>query len=430
MVQVGAAFGYDRGVEEKEKPDQPWTSVVREAVREFVVSIGESSKHLALAAEKFASESLHLIDDAAETAQRSATTSSDMADAARRAADDARRAAETILQVVTEASLRVRDEARQAVQEAAGRAEQALQAGEQLKTDMQHRVDEAVHRMERSAGVSQEAATSAQQAATQARDAAERLERSMGSSQEVVAAVQQAVSEARHAASESSQNAARAEKAAAEQGIGASAQQVLERLEADYQLLTRLVQELHSRISGLAGQPAAAHTPAYSTEPPTPAQTYQPQPETPPAMEEHAAPVPTGAWTQPYREEAPPAQPPMAAPTPLSASPPPMPEAAPAPLPAPAPVTAPMSVAGRVLVSIAPVPDFDRLLNLDGALGRMAGVRNVSLADYAKEEVTFRIEVDQPMSPDEFSHRLSESAGARIDIASAAEGNLALRIVS
>jgi hypothetical protein len=98
--------------------------------------------------------------------------------------------------------------------------------------------------------------------------------------------------------------------------------------------------------------------------------------------------------------------------------------------PAHASVAGGVSLEGRVLVSIAPVPDFDRLLNLDGALGRMSGVRNVSLADYAKEEVTFRIEVDQSISPEEFSQRLSDSAGARIEIASAAEGNLALRIVS
>ncbi len=48
---------------------------------------------------------------------------------------------------------------------------------------------------------------------------------------------------------------------------------------------------------------------------------------------------------------------------------------------------------GRVQVRIAPVPDFDRLLNLDGALGRVSGVDSVTLADYAQEEVTFRVEV-------------------------------------
>jgi len=88
------------------------------------------------------------------------------------------------------------------------------------------------------------------------------------------------------------------------------------------------------------------------------------------------------------------------------------------------------TVAGRVLVTIAPVPDFDRLLNLDGALGRMHGIANVSLADYAKEEVTFRLEVESPMTADDFAPKLSESAGSSASVATAEEGKLALRLAS
>jgi hypothetical protein len=87
-------------------------------------------------------------------------------------------------------------------------------------------------------------------------------------------------------------------------------------------------------------------------------------------------------------------------------------------------------VSGRMLVSITPVPDFDRLLSLDGALGRMTDVRNVTLADYAKEEVTFRIEIDNPMSTESFASRLAESAGVGVDVISATEGNLALSLIN
>ena len=108
-----------------------------------------------------------------------------------------------------------------------------------------------------------------------------------------------------------------------------------------------------------------------------------------------------------------------------------------APIMGPAPALPPQveeiplpTVAGRVLVTIAPVPDFDRLLNLDGAMGRMHGIANVSLADYAKEEVTFRLEVESPMTADDFARSLSESAGSSASVATAEEGKLALRLAS
>jgi hypothetical protein len=87
-------------------------------------------------------------------------------------------------------------------------------------------------------------------------------------------------------------------------------------------------------------------------------------------------------------------------------------------------------VAGSVLVTIAPVPDFDHLLNLDGALGRMDGIANVSLADYAKEEVTFRLEIASPMTADDFARSLSESAGTSASVAATEDGKLALRLAS
>ena len=86
------------------------------------------------------------------------------------------------------------------------------------------------------------------------------------------------------------------------------------------------------------------------------------------------------------------------------------------------------AVSGRVVLVIAPVPDFDRLLSIDGALGRMADVRNVSLADYAREQVTFRIEVDRPTSAEDFARDLSEASSMDISVVTSAPGNLSLRL--
>jgi hypothetical protein len=89
-----------------------------------------------------------------------------------------------------------------------------------------------------------------------------------------------------------------------------------------------------------------------------------------------------------------------------------------------------ISLEGRVLVKVAPVPDFDRLLNLDSALGRMSEVRNVTLADYTKDEVTFRIELVNPLDSGEFSRQLGSAAGYRLEINSATAGEIDLRLSS
>ena len=74
------------------------------------------------------------------------------------------------------------------------------------------------------------------------------------------------------------------------------------------------------------------------------------------------------------------------------------------------------------------MPDFDRLLNLDGALGRMGNVSNVSLADYAGEEVTFRLEIHMPESAAEFARELAACSGLAIEVAGAAADSLSLRV--
>ncbi|HXH20472.1 MAG TPA: hypothetical protein VNN10_00470 [Dehalococcoidia bacterium] len=83
---------------------------------------------------------------------------------------------------------------------------------------------------------------------------------------------------------------------------------------------------------------------------------------------------------------------------------------------------------GRLVLTIAPVPDFDRLLSLDGALGRLSKVENVTLADYAREEVTFRVEIGSQVSAEAFARELAEAIGQGIEILEAGPGTVALRI--
>ena len=56
--------------------------------------------------------------------------------------------------------------------------------------------------------------------------------------------------------------------------------------------------------------------------------------------------------------------------------------------------------------------------------------RSVTLADYAREEVTFRVEVDPATSVEDFRSRLSVSAGAGIEVVASGGDGLALRLAN
>jgi hypothetical protein len=86
------------------------------------------------------------------------------------------------------------------------------------------------------------------------------------------------------------------------------------------------------------------------------------------------------------------------------------------------------TIFGRVQVVISPVADFDRLLSLDGALAGIEGVKSVTLADYAREEVAFRLELEKPFTAGDLAARLSENAGLPASVAEASETALSLRL--
>jgi hypothetical protein len=564
-----------------ENANTPWTQVIKDAVKEFISAVADSSNQLAGAAEKFATNSMHTIDEAAARAERSASSSAAMAQIAEKAAEDARLAANSLQSAVNEASERIRSEASEG---AAVQLAQVQEAGERLRTDLQGHVDEMISRMTVAAGTNQDAIAAAEAATNAAREAADRVQQSVSAVEAAVANAQRAADEARAAAerSESSsgsireavsaaQNAAEASRQSAERAgmqssvLGGEANMLLERLETDYDLLTRLVRELHSRIASLSlpsvpsteaapseettqdvepateapmaletrsddgwavpevpleasgelessywpntndqnkvWEPAAQEpvtetpidAPALEDAPVTPSNYWPdvndelaawdvPAPEVATEPEAAADPLPEGmpetgylphmndenpvwdtaglepeasaeaqdgepaveetssyAWTsvEPAAEileagyeapayESPRFEPPV--PMTQETSVQPVIEAEPAVLPGAEAAPIEVSVSGRVQVTFSPVPDFDRLLNLDGALGRVSGVDSVTLADYAQEEVTFRVEVLGEKDAGLFTREIAVAAGIEATLVDAAGNGLVIRI--
>jgi hypothetical protein len=263
-------------------------------------------------------------------------------------------------------------------------------------------------------------------------DSLRRLEDATSEARSIALSAHQAAQQAREEAARLA-----AERGGAGQGSDA-ARQVLDRLESDYGMLIKLVQQLSERISALTGSPAQA------APPPPPAELPRPS-EPPPANV-----VTPSAWASDSSFEGPMFRP--AAPAEEAAPPPPVPgpwspfarraadatPAAQAPVPEPAvEVPAPTLVQtpadglleGRLILEVAPVPDFDRLLSLDGALGRLAVVRSVTLADYSKDKVTFRVELAGPVSEDDLIGLLSGTSSQSFVKTGRSEGFLQLQLM-
>ncbi len=389
MVQLGQVTGYDAIMDEEHgsEPEPEWADSLDGAIREFVASISETADRLTAAAEHFAAASLRTLEEVAAKAGASAA-------AAARSATEAQRLTDSLGQAVAEAGERLRSEAWQAVEDGSRKAEESLAA-------------------------SREAAAAAEHAAEQA----------SASATEAAALTTQAITSVQ------------------EQAVATNAQEVLDRLEADYQLLAQLVQELQGRLATLsvaapAPEVAALEAPEQPYTAAPPVTTYSPRaaepeyaPRAPEAMPSdltaaeptnvswqgiEAEPEQAGAvepvWQPP--SEGPPAEEPPEAAWALAA------EASMAPAPAAA---QPVALDGKVILNVSPIPDFDRLLSLDGALGRLSCVRNVTLADYSEEEVTFRVELLGPVSADEFVRELSMVANLTLAVAAATGGSLQLK---
>ena len=513
MVQSGAPEPTESNQPAPQSDGTPqqedsWSGIVRNAATDFSRMVTDSSQQLTAAAEKLASDSMSifgdLATDLAQKTEQATSKSNEMAAVATQAAAETSRVADSIQTRIDQAVEKAREETKSTLGEPVRQAEQALQASEKARIDLQQNLDEAVRRIEASANAGREAAAKAERAAEESHRAAveasaradraqQALEEQQGSgkwerlrddlqgritqlsvkvdesasvSREATARSETIANEARQTATEAAAQVQR-DQAAVGPTVDPVAQEVLERLEADYSLLTKLVQELHSRIATLSGQaPALAvgtpmapaseteslpelgiaaaapsDTPLDSDEQETTLETHRSwypggdhiaSPPTESAAEhavdeaaEHVAEEPVEPAMEHVAEE--PVEPAM---EPVAEEPvePAMEPVAEEPV---EPAMEPWSptIAGLVLVSISPVPDFDRLLNLDGALGRMTGIENVTLADYAKEEVTFRVEIEPPTSLEDFRERLSQSADAQVEVVSSGEGTVALGLV-
>jgi hypothetical protein len=155
----------DDGDEQRREQDQAWNNL-QGAIREFVTRIGESSKQLATAAEKFAGESFQSLGDAASNAQ--GRTRDEMASAASQAADEARRIAQSIHEAVSGAGARARSEARHAAEEVAVKAENARQSAERARAEIDLRLQEALQRLEAALIASREILEGVQRTAAEA----------------------------------------------------------------------------------------------------------------------------------------------------------------------------------------------------------------------------------------------------------------------
>ena len=155
MVQVGASVDQDNEGESTEQ-EQSWTHLINDAVKDFVQAIRDSSSQLATAAERFAGDSLSMIDEATSKAESSAAASSQMAEAAKQAAAEAQSAAESLQVAVAEAGAKFREEA-------LTQATETQQISEGVRSELRQEAAELIQRVERSTENSQEVVRAAQQ---------------------------------------------------------------------------------------------------------------------------------------------------------------------------------------------------------------------------------------------------------------------------
>ncbi len=288
MVQLGSA-GYDDLMDET-PPDEadPRDAGLREAVRALVESVTATSRLFSDAADAFASETTRVLEGFADRIEDSAVQTRDMAGLAGRAADEARRVSEGVEAKVAAAAEGVRAELETLLNEARAQLEEALKASSdavaavrQAAEEAQQRTQEASDLAGQSAASSRNAATAAENAAEAARmtadtieaataearevilaesaridsESATRFEQSLAESREAAAAAERAADDARQSALEAMTYASEARVAPAAAEVP-GAQELLDRLEADYELLTSLVANLHSGIAGLESAPA------------------------------------------------------------------------------------------------------------------------------------------------------------------------------
>ncbi len=305
-----------------------------------------------------------------------------------------------------------------AIDALAARVEESLDRGRQIAEAAGRAASEAKAAYEALGAVAQE--TRAEASAAKA---------------EAAAAVRSA-EEAREKAAEALARAAESEKRPADPAPAAS--QLLDRLEEDYRKLATIVQELQSRMSTVvSGVPAPPVDEEPTIEPEAPTDDAADAPEA-----EQPAEKKSGGWFHfgSRRSWEPGSRPPTV--EELSGQEPSGvfdagPESAEPDYSEYSPAAADnheesirpawSALEGSVLIEIAPIPDFDRLLSLDTALGRLDCLISVTLADYERDEAVFRVEVGQSLEPSDLAARLSEATGLPLRVERASADRIELR---
>ncbi len=320
MVQAGSAADYDDVMDEHRpelravpRPEDLPDEGLQAAVRGLVDSVNSTSRQFADAAEAFARETMRVMESFASRAEHSAGESRDMADVAGRAAEEARGLSESLAPAMAAAREQLQadverliGELRPQIDDAVQAAVEAVAGARTAAEEAQQRTREAYDRIEQSLGSSREAAAAAEAAAEAARhsaesienaaaqareslrdevnrldaDVASRIEQSLAAGRDASSAARSAAEDARGAALEAMSHANEARTPALEAATDSATHVLLDRLEADYQLIAELIQGLHARIVEL-GQPAQPQAaPAYAPE------AGEPASYAPPAIEE------------------------------------------------------------------------------------------------------------------------------------------------
>lgn len=357
--------------------EKVWAPQIRDSISDFVAQLSESSRQLASAAESFATASLGALDEGISASKAEQNSRFETLD--RQISElDARLSAET--------------------------ARIADRIGEESRSLLQAFTAEVDARFSK-------LAMQLEQANLASSDLSARLNRAesmIGSLDARLAEFAFPVSEAR--------------------GFNSSAQSLLARLEGDYELLTRVVEELQNRI-GLGVEDNAVGTEPVSYAPPLPEPSHaapspvsEPAPywteqqDSPPETEESEANAIT--YISAVRHQAPVAEPSQPwSPGPVKTQP-------------DTPAEPDATVSGRVTLQVGQVTDFDSLLTIDSALSRLTDVRNVSLANYSREEAVFRIDVAQVVSAQDLVQRLEVSSGRRLEIVAAESSTITLRLAA
>jgi hypothetical protein len=83
---------------------------------------------------------------------------------------------------------------------------------------------------------------------------------------------------------------------------------------------------------------------------------------------------------------------------------------------------------GSLELTVAPVPDFRAIVEIDYALAALQQVKNVAMERYSESEVSYRLDLARPMKKSELAEVVARAAGGRAKLEEASEGRMRIGI--